>query len=235
MLNKKAIITGASRGIGKSIAITLAELGYNVILIARSEDRLATTAEAITNTGTKAFVYPCDFKNPEMIDVTLKSILTAHPKIDVLVNNAGIWKEGSLEPSVNEFNEVINVNLSAQFAVLKHVVPSMKAQRSGFIFNISSRAGKYGFPGSATYVASKFGLSGLSESLYRELAEYNIKVTSICPSWVNTDMATQAGAAIPYEEMIQPGDISKTIKWLLSLSPAVAIKDVEIECRMRIK
>jgi 3-oxoacyl-[acyl-carrier protein] reductase len=235
MTNPTALVTGASRGIGKSIAKKLAELNYNLILIARSESGLKQVATEIENSGSKVSYYTCDLSSVQSINESLNKIFKDHKVVDVLVNNAGIWTEGSLETSVEEFNKVLAVNLSAQFVILKRIVPLMKSNGQGYIFNISSQAGKYGFPGAATYVASKFGLSGLSESLYRELAEHNIKVTAICPSWVNTDMAVEAGATIPYEEMIQTKDISKTIEWLLSLSSAVSIKDVNIECRLRIK
>jgi short-subunit dehydrogenase len=235
MTKPTALVTGASRGIGKSIAKKLAELNYNLILIARSESGLKQVATEIENSGSKVSYYTCDLSSVQSINESLNKIFKDHQVVDVLVNNAGIWTEGSLEASVEEFNKVLAVNLSAQFVILKRIVPLMKSNRQGYIFNISSQAGKYGFPGAATYVASKFGLSGLSESLYRELAEHNIKVTAICPSWVNTDMAADAGATIPYEEMIQTEDISKTIEWLLSLSSAASIKEVNIECRLRIK
>ena len=153
----------------------------------------------------------------------------------MLVNNAGIWKDGSVERPIEEYKEVLDVNLVAPYAILQQVVPQMKKQKSGYIFNVSSRGGTYGFPKSATYVSSKFGLSGMSESLYRELAEYNVKVTALCPSYVNTDMAEDVGPTVTPEEMIQPLDIMKTINWLLSLSPSVYIKDVIIECQKKIK
>ena len=105
----------------------------------------------------------------------------------------------------------------------------MKAQKSGHIFNVASRAGKVGFSGGGAYSASKFGLVGLSESLYRELNPLGIKVTALCPGWVNTEMAVDAGTPLESEQMIQPDDLFRTIEWLLQLSPAACVKEVILE------
>ena len=106
----------------------------------------------------------------------------------------------------------------------------MRAQRTGYIVNIASRAGKIGFAGEGVYCAEKFGLVGLSESVYRELAGDGIKVTTLCPGWVNTDMAQAAGTPLSAPDMIQPADILQTIRWLLSLTPATCVREVVIEC-----
>ncbi len=235
-----AIITGASRGIGKSISIGLAKEGYKTILISRSEGKLRQVKKEIDDilgnrNELSPEVLPVDITDFESSKKIIKQVIDKYKQIDVLVNNAGIWAKGSLETTEEKLSEVMNTNLIAPFSILKEVVPVMKEQKSGCIFNIASRAGKYGFPGSGTYVSSKFALIGLSESLYRELSEYNIKVTSISPSWVNTDMADEAGSVIAKEEMIQPEDITETIRYLLKLSPSTYIKDVTIECQLRIK
>lgn len=239
-MSKVAVITGASRGIGKAIAIGLAKESYKTILISRSEKRLTEVKKGIDKIvgGKKeieAEVYSVDLKDFTSIQNVIKEIIAKYNNIDVLVNNAGIWKDGSVERPVEEYKEVLDVNLVAPYAILQEVVPQMKKQKSGYIFNVSSRGGTYGFPKSGTYVSSKFGLSGMSESLYRELAEYNVKVTALCPSYVNTNMAEDVGPTVTPEEMIQPEDIMKTVNWLLSLSPSVYIKDVIVECRKKIK
>jgi NAD(P)-dependent dehydrogenase (short-subunit alcohol dehydrogenase family) len=104
----------------------------------------------------------------------------------------------------------------------------MKKQQSGYIFNVASRSGKVGFAGNGGYGASKFGLVGLSESLYRELTPQGIKVTALCPAWVNTNMAREAGTPLEADEMIQPEDVFETIRWLLSLSSGACVKEVVI-------
>ena len=124
---------------------------------------------------------------------------------------------------------MLDTNLTAQFVFLSAVIPVMKEQKSGYIFNVASRAGKIGFAGSGGYSASKFGLVGLNESLYRELTPLGISVTALCPGWVNTNMAYEAGTTLKGKQMIQPDDLFKTIKWLLSLSPGACVKEVVLE------
>jgi short-subunit dehydrogenase len=122
------------------------------------------------------------------------------------------------------------VNVTASLAFVQAVAPVMKDRHSGHIFNVASRAGKVGFADEGAYSASKFALVGLSESLYKELSASGIKVTSLCPSWVDTDMAQEAGTPLGHKDMIQPADLAKTIHWLLSLSPATCVKEVILEC-----
>ena len=107
---------------------------------------------------------------------------------------------------------------------------AMKRNSKGHIFNIASRAGKYGFPDSGLYSASKFGLVGLSEALYREFSPCGVKVTAICPGWVNTDMAREAGASVEDEEMIQPSDVLASIRYILGLSGPACVRELVIEC-----
>ncbi|QGY44991.1 SDR family NAD(P)-dependent oxidoreductase [Maribellus comscasis] len=227
---KVALITGASRGIGKAIAIGLAKTGYRVVLTGRSLNDLEKVAREIQDfSSPEPFVYQLDISNSQQITETIKKIVKETGQIDVLVNNAGIFFDGSLSLSEEKFKSLLDVNLTAQFVILQEVVPVMKIQKTGYIFNISSRAGVIGFAGNAGYVASKFGFVGLSQSLYRELTPQGIKVTAICPSWVNTRMAYEAGTPAEPEEMIQPEDIFETIKWLLSLSPGASVKEIVVD------
>lgn len=237
---KIAIVTGASRGIGKSIAIGFAQEGYKSILLARDKEKLIETKNEIEKIiGDKkeleAEVHSIDLSNFDKVKKVIRKVIEDHNRIDILVNNAGIWRDGSVDLPVDEYKNLLDVNLVAPYIILQEVIPQMKKQKSGHIFNISSRGGTYGFPKSGSYVSTKFAIKGMSESLYRELAEYNIKVTALCPSYVNTDMAEEVGPTIGPDEMIQPIDIMKTISWLLSLSPSVYIKDVVIECQKKIK
>lgn len=233
-IQKTAIITGAGRGIGKAIAISLAKVGYKTLLISRTEKKLIALAAMIKDSGAnipEPDVYPCDLSDLNALQMVLDKITKQHAHIDVLVNNAGIYKSGTLEGSIETFKGLLDVNLTAPLAILKAIVPIMKKQGEGYIFNIASRAGKIGFADSGLYASSKFGLVGLSESLYRELASHNIKVTALCPSYVNTNMAFDAGAEIKAEEMIQPDDLSRTIDYLLHLSKDTYVREVIIECR----
>lgn len=227
---KVALITGASKGIGKSVAIGLAKLGYKVVLTSRDQNNLKKVEKEIQdNHSPNPLIIPLDVTNSKQIAETIKRVIKETGRIDVLVNNAGIFIDGSLSLSEKNFRALLNTNLTAQFVVLQEVVPIMKKQKSGHIFNIASRAGVIGFAGNAGYVASKFGMVGLSQSLYRELTPKGIRVTAICPSWVNTRMASEAGTPVEPEEMIQPEDIFQTIKWLLKLSPGACIKEIVLD------
>ncbi|WP_163324898.1 SDR family oxidoreductase [Draconibacterium mangrovi] len=224
--SKTAIITGAGKGIGKAIATGLAQLGYQTILVGRNKQNLEQVAQQI---GSSAKVLQLDITDKPAVKEAIAKIVSENGSIDILVNNAGIYYDGTVDISDDDFEKMLETNLTAQFSLLKEVVPVMKAQKSGYIFNVASRAGKIGFAGSGAYSASKFGMVGLSESLYRELNPLGIKVTALCPGWVNTEMAFDAGTPLESEEMIQPNDLFKTIEWLLQLSPGACVQEVILE------
>ena len=228
--NKVALITGASKGIGKAIALGLAEMNYQTVLIGRNQTDLeCVSILIIKNGGFTPTLFKLDITNTNEVRNTIENIIADYGRIDVLVNNAGIYIDGSLDVSEDDFAKMLETNLTAQYSILKEVVPQMKAQKSGYIFNVASRAGKIGFAGSGAYSASKFGLLGLNESLYRELNPLGIRITALCPGWVNTKMAYEAGTILDEEQMIQPEDLFKTIEWLLSLSPGTCVKEVVLE------
>lgn len=228
--NKVAIVTGASKGIGKAIAFGLSKMSYQCILIGRNKEDLLAVSEQISKANN---IFPkiiqLDITNTKEVKSVIADVVSEFKQIDILVNNAGIYFEGTTEINAGDFSKMLETNLSAQHSILKEVVPQMKKQKSGYIFNIASRAGKIGFAGSGAYSASKFALVGLNESLYRELNPLGISVTALCPGWVNTKMAYEAGTSLEGEQMIQPDDLFKTIKWLLSLSPGACVKEVVLE------
>lgn len=228
--NRIALITGAGKGIGKAITKGLADMNFRTILIGRTMSHLEQVSDEIVNTGGLApALYELDINNTSKLKETVQSIVGRYGRIDVLVNNAGVYFDGTLEIDSEDFRTMIDTNLTAQFEILKAVVPVMKVQKSGYIFNIASRSGKVGFEGSGAYSASKFALMGFNESLYRELTPQGIKVTALCPGWVNTKMAFDAGTPLEEGEMIQPEDLFKTIEFLLNLSTSACIKEVIIE------
>lgn len=227
--NKVAIITGATKGIGKAIAIGLGKMNYQTVLIGRNQNDLKTVVGEISKARSpKPALFSVDITNSEKVKETVAEIVNQFGRIDILVNNAGIHFGGSLDLPEPDFKKMLDTNLTAQFVMLQEVVPIMKKQQSGYIFNVASRSAKVGFAGSGGYSASKFGLLGLNESLYRELTPKGIKVTALCPAWVNTSMAQEAGTTLQPEEMIQPDDLFKTIRWLLELSPGACVKEVVI-------
>lgn len=229
-----AIVTGAGRGTGRAIAIALAEDGYRTVLIARSREQLESVTREIAQLGasiSEPMVYDLDISDQEAVCRVGHLIVEQLGRVDVLVNNAGRWAGGALEVSDEQFQRLLAVNVAAALTLVQAVVPVMKKQGRGYILNVASRAGKVGFAEEGAYCASKFALVGLGESLYRELSPLGIKVTSLCPAWVDTDMAQQAGTPLPSEEMIQPQDLARTVRWLLGLSPAACVREILIECR----
>jgi 3-oxoacyl-[acyl-carrier protein] reductase len=149
-------------------------------------------------------------------------------RIDLLVNNAGTYREGDIDELTEaEWDEVQAVNLKGAFLCTKAVLPVMKRQRSGYVVNIASVAGKTGFGGASAYCASKFGLVGLTESLLEEGVGHNIRATVICPGYVATPMV--AGVSVPASEMIPPEDIGRIVVGLLQLAPVTVIKEIVVQ------
>lgn len=227
-----ALVTGATGGIGSVVAQGLARDGYRVVPIARDRRRLQELCSRIS--GHSEFVQEpvplsVDMADCHRLDEEIRKCTGKYGTVDVLVNSAAVFLSGSLELPVEKYREMVETNLVAQYAILKTVVHIMKNQGSGYIFNIASRAGKYGFPGGGSYGSTKAGLIGLSDSLYRELAPLGIRVVSLCPGWVNTDMAKVSGTPLEDREMIQAEDILKTIRYLLDLSEQVCVREIVLE------
>lgn len=232
-----AIVSGANRGIGREISLSLAAEGYKTLLFGRNESELEDVSNEISikyPLSPKPEIYICDLNDTDKLTSLLDEIVENNTSIDVLVNNAGIYKSGSHENTLADFENILSINLSAPFIFLKKIIPQMKSQQSGYIFNVASRAGKIGFEQSGLYSSSKFALVGLSESIYRELSKFNIKVTALCPSFVNTEMAINASAPMEPKEMIQVEDLSNTIKYLLKLSKNAYVRELWIDSRLAI-
>jgi len=225
-----ALVTGASRGIGRALAVGFLKDGYRVVAMARSIDKLRSLATEAHVDESELFCTSVEMGNEQSIVTAVKSIPADFGPLKVVVNNAAEGGAGSLELPFSKFQSLIQVNLCGPFRLLQEVVPTLVKNRDSMIINISSRAGRIGFAGWAAYGASKFGLSGMSESLHRELVGQGVKVTTLSPGWVNTDMAQEAGCAVKPNNMIQPEDIMKTIRWLLSLSHGACVPEVAIEC-----
>jgi short-subunit dehydrogenase len=228
MREKVAIITGASRGVGKELAIHLAASKYFVILIARDEKLLEQVCDEIHSTGGKAAFFSIDVSSAAHVQSCINQIIPEYGYIDLLLNNAAILKRGTIDLPDEEIDELLKINLNGAIYVAKYVASQMKQQRNGYIINISSLGGKVAVSFSGVYAASKFGLSGFSEALTKEMSLYGVKVTNICPSMIATEMAS--GRKFKLDEMIQLGDITKTVDYLLSLSKNAIPTEILISC-----
>jgi 3-oxoacyl-[acyl-carrier protein] reductase len=219
-----ALITGASRGIGRAIATRLAADGATVVAAARG-DNAAATAEAIVAAGGKAEAVSLDITNADAVSSVVASVLDRHGRIDILVNNAGITRDQlMLRMKREDWDAVIATNLTAAFTTVQAVLKPMVKQRSGRIVNVSSVVGQSGNAGQANYAASKAGLIGFTKSLALELASRNITVNAVTPGLIDTDMtrAISAGAheawasRIPLQRLGTPEDVAGAVAFLAS-------------------
>lgn len=223
---KKALVTGASRGIGRAIAIALAEAGADVAVnYSGSESAAAETAAAIEALGKRAMLVKADVGKAEAFEGMVKDVIDGFGGIDILVNNAGITRDNLImRMKEEEFDQVIETNLKGVFNGIKAVTRPMMKQRSGRIINISSVVGALGNPGQANYVAAKAGVIGLTKASARELASRGITVNCVAPGFIETDMTDklpadmreQLSGQIPLARLGQPEDIAAAVRYLAS-------------------
>ena len=226
LTGKTAIITGASKGIGRATASALAKEGVNLGLIARNEDGLKKVTNELKTDGIEIVTATADVGNRSEVDSAVASLKEKLGTIDILINNAGISKFGGfleLEPA--EWEEIIQVNLLGAYYMTRAVLPTMIEQQSGDIINISSTAGEKGGPITSAYSASKSGLLGLTESLAMEVRKHDIRVTALTPSTVVTDLAINGGLVKGDEEdVLMPEDLAELIVAQLKLNKRVFVK-----------
>ncbi|OLN22818.1 beta-ketoacyl-ACP reductase [Domibacillus antri] len=193
---KTALVTGASRGIGKAIALELARLGADVAInYAGSEQKAKETAEEIQAMGRRSFIIQCDISDSDAVQSMVKETIDQFGRLDILVNNAGITRDNLLmRMKDQEWDDVINTNLKGVFLCTKAVTRQMMKQRSGRIINISSVVGRIGNAGQANYTAAKAGVIGLTKASARELAARGITVNAIAPGFISTDMTDELPA-----------------------------------------
>ena len=188
-MNRIAMVTGASRGIGRACALELAKAGVKVALAARQLDKLEAVAGEIRALGGEAFVVAIDLGSQPGIKEAIGKVAKEFGRIDMLVNNAGVTKDGlALRMKPDDWNLVLQTNLTGAFYCIQQVISPMMKERWGRIVNISSVVGESGNAGQANYVASKAGLIGLTKSLAQELGSRNITVNAVAPGFIETDM-----------------------------------------------
>ncbi|CVM86159.1 3-oxoacyl-[acyl-carrier-protein] reductase [Bacillus altitudinis] len=226
LTNKTAVVTGASRGIGRSIAIDLAKSGANVVVnYSGNEAKANEVVDEIKALGQQAFAFKADVSNAEEVQALMKQAVDTFGSIDILVNNAGITKDNLLmRMKENEWDDVININLKGVFNCTKAVTRQMMKQRSGRIINVASVVGVCGNPGQANYVAAKAGVIGLTKTTAKELASRHITVNAVAPGFISTDMTdkldenvqTEMLKQIPLARFGAPEDISNVVVFLAS-------------------
>jgi 3-oxoacyl-[acyl-carrier protein] reductase len=222
-----AVVTGAARGIGESVAHQLARMGAAVVLTARDRARLLEVKQAIEGNGGKAFVEPCDLTDPRAIETFGRKVADEYRRCDILVNNAGVGvlRKPLVQLDVEEWDRMMDTNLRAPYLMIRALGPLMMAARSGHVINISSLAGKNTLPGGAAYAASKWGLNGLTYSVAEELREFNVRVSVIAPGSVNTHFGGGSRGKDP-ARMIQPRDVAEVVAGLVTQAPTSFVSEV---------
>ena len=224
--NKVALITGGGRGIGRATAIELAKEGVNLGLVGRTLENLEKVKAELQAYGVNVAVAAADVTNLDEITTAVESIKSELGPIDILLNNAGISKFGGfMELTPEEWTNIIDVNLKGVYYTTRAVLPEMIERQTGDIINISSTAGERGGPVTSAYSASKFGVIGLSESLMQEVRKHNIRVSTMTPSTVATEMAAELNLTDGNpEKVMQPEDLAELIVIQLKLHPRVVLK-----------
>lgn len=227
---KVALVTGAGKGIGKAIALALANEGVHVGLIARTPHDINAVAEEIKALGVRSSAVPADVSKIDKVNAAVEKIQSELGPIDILINNAGVATFGKfleIEPEVWE--DMIRVNLFGVYYTTRAVLPKMIEKRSGDIINISSTAGRAGSAVTSAYSASKFAVFGLSESLMQEVRRHNIRVTAMAPSTVVTDLANSANLITgDPEKIMHPEDFAELLVAQLKLNRRVFVKESSV-------
>jgi len=225
MSTKTAFVTGASRGIGRACALALAQAGVRVAVAARDLTRLEETATEIRTAGGEAYVVAVDMSSAESIKGAVAAASKDFGRIDILVNNAAITRDGlALRMKKDDWDAVLAANLTGAFIAIQQVLQGMMKERWGRIINISSVVAEAGNPGQANYVASKAGLIGLTKSLAQEIASRNITVNAVAPGFIDTDMTASLSQElkdnmlghIPLKRFGKPDDVAAAVRFLAS-------------------
>ncbi len=222
-------VTGASRGIGKEIAKQFASIGCEVCLSSRSERELQSVKKEIVQLGGHAHVFRCDISNLKSIQNTAQSIKRQIGNVDVLINNAGITVFKSFSnTSLIEFNDIIQTNLIGQVACIKSVLPSMVKRKGGWIFNILSNAAVKTFEGSSAYTTAKSGMRGFGKVLREEMRNSNVKVVSVLPGPVETEMWSVSSRKKLSYRMMSAKSVAESVLSVYQMPDDVVVDEIRI-------
>ena len=225
LINKVALITGASQGIGRETALALAQAGAKVAVAARNEEKLAALVSEITATGAEALAIKMDVANADEVKAGFKQLLEKFGRLDILVNNAAITRDGlAMRMKQDDWDAVLRTNLTGAHLCIQQALPPMMKARAGRIINITSVVAQSGNAGQANYVAAKAGLIGLTKAIAIEIASRNITVNALAPGFIETPMTDvlpdavkeQLKTRIPLGRMGTPRDVTSAILFLAS-------------------
>ena len=229
---KTAVVTGASRGIGKSIAIALGREKMRLALLARSTDKLQEVVNEIQAVGGEAVAFPCDLMDPGGVKSALDSIFQHFISLDVLISNAGIFLEKPItDIELEEWDKVLRTNLTGTFLLCQSAFSKMKDQKAGRIIAIASSASIQGYTHQAAYCASKHGLLGFMRCLSIESRAHNVHVHTICPGGVRTDLIkdTYMGDRVSQGPLIEPDNIADLVLYLIRQPKNIDIPEINLK------
>ncbi|MFT4564334.1 MAG: NADP-dependent 3-hydroxy acid dehydrogenase YdfG [Gammaproteobacteria bacterium] len=230
--SKIAVISGASRGIGKAIAIRLATLDYSLFLMGRDRAELDSVANECRRNGNAVICHAGDLEEPEYVNQAIEVACQQLGHVDVLINNAGRSSYGTVAAAdMASWQSVMNVNFNATMVLCRYVLPSMIERKQGAIINISSLSGRHTNPGDAIYAATKHAINGFSGCLYEDVRDFGIKVSTIMPGFVDTEMTASIGKRTA--NMIQADDIADTVEFVLAASPNCCPTEIVIRPQQR--
>lgn len=226
---KKAIVTGGGRGIGRAIALALADYGCDVAVASRTRDEIERTANEIAMFGSRGIAIQADISDPLDVEFMVRKTVETLGGIDILVNNAGIAIfKPFLDLTLDDWDKTMSVNLRGAFLCAQESAKYMISQGSGTIINVCSSASKKAYPNQLAYVASKHGMLGLSKALSIELKPYNIRVHAVCPGGVDTKLTADARPEVDRSDWMRPEDIAHIVIMLLTMHDRSTIDEVYI-------
>jgi 3-oxoacyl-[acyl-carrier protein] reductase len=227
--NANILITGAASGIGRATSLLLAYDDVNLILLDKSKKALDDLKKEIDSIGRECYAVNCDISNEKQVSEAIKDVIKKYKKIDALINDAGILEKGkSYKIDPKKWKQVIDVNLFGTFLCCRYTLPYMIKKKKGHIINVSSVYGKKGSAESSAYCSSKFGIRGLSQSIFEEVRKYNVKVSVVCPDTTKTHLFDKKEYHPNFNESLKPEDIATAIKNVLTVNVNAVIGEVDV-------
>jgi 3-oxoacyl-[acyl-carrier protein] reductase len=229
LAGKVAIVTGASRGIGRAISVALAQESATVVLAARSAQHLRETADKVTQAGGTAHIVTTELTEEQSIKSLITETAEQFGRLDILVNNAGITHSALLEETATEdWERLMWVNARAPFILCREALPLLRKAERAYIINIASVVGVKGYPEQSAYTSSKHALRGMTISLAEELRDTNIRVHVLCPGGVATDMVARVRPDIARDELIKPEELAELVHYLVTHRGNAVVDELHI-------
>lgn len=229
LAGKVAIVTGASRGIGRAISVALAQESATIVLAARSAQHLRETADEVTQAGGKAHIVTTELSDEQSINSLVTEAAKEFGRLDILVNNAGITHSALLEQTATEdWERLMWVNARAPFILCREALPLLRKSERAYIVNIASVVGVKGYPLQSAYTSSKHALRGMTISLAEELRGTNIRVHLLCPGGVDTDMVARVRPDIARDELIKPEELAELVHYLVTHEGNAVLDELHI-------